>query len=113
MGYLINGKSLLNSDASTVFIDYLAAAPRNREWLVDNPQYRGVGTALVFYAVCHSWLLGLNGRVTLVSLPSERTRKFYAQRSFTKVSESDDGIIEFELEPEAAQRWLKDMGVLS
>lgn len=113
MSYFTNGISLLEMGQSSVFVAHIATAPRNRFWLVDSPKYRGVGSVLLFRAVCHSWILGLLGRVTLVSLPDERTRNFYERRSFTQISAEADGTIEYELEPDAAERWLRERGFLT
>ena len=107
-----DGKSITEAGKPSIFVQYLATAPWNREWLVKPPKFRGAGSALLFQAVCHSWNLGFDGRVTLLSNPSERTREFYKKRSLTQISIADDGMIEFELEPPAAQRWLRYMGVL-
>jgi GNAT superfamily N-acetyltransferase len=112
IAYWTNGKSLLDKDLGTVFVHYLATAPRNRPWLVDLPEYRGVGTALLDIAIRHSYLLGLEGRVTLVSLSSERTRGFYEKFGFSQVGVVDDGMIEYELTTEVAHEWLRQKGHL-
>ena len=113
MTYWTNGKSLLDSELGSVYVQYIATAPRNRPWLVDQPCFQGVGSVLLLYAVCHSYILGLGGRVTLVSLPTEKTKEFYANRGFTKIDEDEDGSMEFELTPEGAERWLREEGLLS
>ncbi|HRA88607.1 MAG TPA: hypothetical protein PK992_11060 [Planctomycetaceae bacterium] len=110
--YLFDGESLLQPGEPSIFVEYLAAAPQNREWLVNPPKYRGVGTALVFYAVCDSWISGRQGRVTLVSLSSEKTREFYTRRGFSEVSTLEDGNVEFEMTSIAAERWLRQRGML-
>jgi len=112
MKVLADGESILEAGKPSVFVQYLATAPWNRKWLVQPAKYRGAGSALLLQAVCYSWNLGFGGRVTLLSKPSERTREFYEKRSFTQISKADDDMIEFELEPPAAERWLRDMGVL-
>jgi hypothetical protein len=61
---------------------------------------------LLLRSVCHSYLLGLGGRVNLMSLPNERTRQFYEHRGFTRLGENDEGMVEFELDEAAAQTWL-------
>ncbi len=76
------------------------------------PTYRGVGTVLLLAAVRHSYLLGLGGRVWLSSLPSERTREFYARRGFQVTFEHDDGTIDFELPTARAVAWLEEEGYL-
>ena len=110
--YLFDGESLLQPGEPSIFVEYLAAAPQNREWMVNPPKYRGVGTALVFYAVCDSWISGRQGRVTLVSLSSEKTREFYTRRGFSEVSTLEDGNVEFEMTSIAAERWLRQRGML-
>lgn len=110
--YLFDGTSLLEPEKHSIFVEYLAAAPQNRDWLVNPPKYRGAGTALVFYVVCESWISGFQGRVTLVSLASEKTRDFYSGRGFLEVSTLEDGNVEFELTPIAAERWLRQRRML-
>jgi len=112
MSYWTNGRSLLDNDLETVFVHHIATAPWNRPWLVEKPRFRGVGTSLLLYAVCHSYLLTLDGRLTLLSLPTEKTREFYLKRGFTTVAKHEDGSIEFELTPENAQRWLQEQGII-
>jgi hypothetical protein len=51
--------------------------------------------------------------VNLVSLPSEKTRRFYERRGFTRLSEDEDGMVEYELDEEAAQRWLQQAGYVT
>jgi hypothetical protein len=109
---LTDGKSIIEAGKPSVFVQYLATAPWNREWLIKPAKFRGAGSTLLFQAVRHSWDLGFNGRVTLLSKASEQIRKFYKKRSFTLISETDDDMIEFELEPPAAERWLRDQGCL-
>ena len=112
IAYRIDFKSFLVPELTSVYVDRLAAAPRNRPWLVADPIYKGSGKGLLLRAVCHSYLLGLGGRVNLVSVPSERTRRFYERRGFAAVREDEDGSIEYELSDEAAQRWLQEEGYL-
>jgi len=109
--YRIDFRSYLAPELTTVFVDRFAVAPRNRRWLVDNPIYGGVGKGLLLRVVCHSYLLGLGGRVNLVSLPSERTRQFYERRGFIAVGEDDEGL-EYELTDQVAKRWLQEEGYL-
>lgn len=47
-------KSRIEQNVGCVYIDLLATAPRNREWLVKNPIYKGIGTELVYWAVRRS-----------------------------------------------------------
>jgi hypothetical protein len=110
--YWTNGKSLLDSELGSVYVQFIATAPRNRPWLVDKPFFQGVGYQLLLYAVCHSYILGLGGRVTLVSLPTEKTKEFYTNRGFTKISEDENGNMEFELMTADAERWLREEGLI-
>jgi GNAT superfamily N-acetyltransferase len=112
IAYRIDFKSFLAPEMTSVYVDRIAVAPRNRPWLVVEPLCRGVGTALLLRAVCHSYLLGLGGRVNLVSLPSDRTRQFYERRGFIAVAEDDEGMVEYELDGQAAQRWIQQEGYL-
>lgn len=111
--YRLDGKSLMEPTSKAVYVVGLASAPHNRSWLCNSPHYRGVGDALLFRAVCHSWLLGFKGRAVLVSFSSPRTVNFYEKRRLRRVSTNDDGTIEFELEPEIAKQWLRSRGVLT
>ena len=63
---------------------------------------------LLLAAVRHSYLLGLGGRVWLSSLPSERTRGFYARRGFQVTCEHEGGMIDFELPNNTAVAWLEE-----
>jgi len=112
IGYRIDAKSFLDAASTTVYVDRIAAAPRNRPWLMANPRCRGVGSGLLLRAVCHSYILGLAGRVSLASLPSERTRAFYDRKGFIITGEDEHGLVRYELSAEAAQRWLQQEGYL-
>jgi GNAT superfamily N-acetyltransferase len=110
--YRIDALSQIDIGEGAVYADRLSTAPRNRPSLVESPSYRGAGTILLLAAVRHSYLLGLGGRVWLSSLPSERTRDFYRNRGFQVISESEDGIIDFELPTATAVAWLEEEGYL-
>ena len=112
MLYRIDAKSQIEEGEGAVYVDRLAAAPRNRPWLAEPPKYRGAGTVLLLAAVRHSYSLGLGGRVWLTSLPSERTRAFYAKRGFLPIFEAEDGMIDFELPSAKAETWLTSEGYL-
>ena len=112
IAYRIDALSRIESGAGAIYADRLAAAPRNRPWLVSAPSYQGVGTALLLATVRHSYLLGLGGRVALASVPSERTRGFYARRGFQVTFEQEDGMIDFELPAATAVAWLEEEGYL-
>lgn len=112
INYRLDGKSLVNNDLGTVFVHHLATATWNRPWLVESPQYRGAGTALLVTAVLHSYSLGLRGRVVVPSLPTEHTRSFYENFGFQQIGEDEGGIIDYELTSDAAQQWLREEGYL-
>ena len=108
----IDAKSQLEPGEGAIYVDRLAAAPRNRPWLVESPNYKGIGTALLLACVRHSYSLGLGGRVWLTSLPSEQTRGFYHKRGFEMIFQEQGGTIDFELPADKAQQWLKREGYL-
>jgi hypothetical protein len=111
--YRIDGRSFVSPDLGTVYIDRIAAAPRNRPWLTPKSRYRGVGTGLLLGSVCHSHTLGLGGRINLHSVPDERTQTYYKKRGFTCIGHPpDDDMVEYELTAEAAQSWLRKEGYL-
>lgn len=111
--YRIDAKSQIEKGKGSVYVDRIATAPQNRPWLSDPPKYKGIGSVLLLAAVRHSYLLGLEGRVWLSSLPSEKTRAFYEAKGFNVIFEEPDGMIDFELPAAAAQEWLKKEGYLS
>lgn len=111
--YRINAESQLEPGRLAIYGEYLATAPRNRPWLVNPPHLRGVGRGLLLAAVTHSYQLGLEGRIWLTSLPSERTRDFYVNLGFEVIFQKPDGTIDFELPSARALEWLKDEGYLS
>ncbi|MFC1758566.1 GNAT family N-acetyltransferase [Planctomycetota bacterium] len=111
--YRIDAKSQIEKGKGAVYVDRIATAPQNRGWLAGPPKYKGIGSVLLLAAVRHSYLLGLEGRVWLSSLPSEKTRGFYRGKGFHVIFEEQDGMIDFELSAAAAQKWLKDKGYLS
>jgi hypothetical protein len=76
MLYRFDARSVLVPDAGAVFVYRLAAAPRNRGWLVQRPAYRGAGTCLLRWAAHHGRLVGFDGRLVLASLPDPRTIRF-------------------------------------
>jgi GNAT superfamily N-acetyltransferase len=112
MTFRVDALSQLEKGLGVVYVDRLAVAPRNRPWLVDPPKYQGIGTVLLFAAVRESYLLGLEGRVWLTSLPSERTREFYRKKGFQEIFSDEDGMIDFELPKEKAEQWLRLKGYL-
>lgn len=112
MTFRIDAISQLEPMQGVVYVERLATAPRNRPWLVDPPEYRGIGSILLLAAVRESYSLGLRGRVWLRSLPSERTREFYRNRGFQEIFTDEDGMIDFELPSNKAEQWLRQEGYL-
>jgi len=107
MIYRVDGQSTLEPGAGAVFIDRLATAPRNRDWLVDSPAFRGGGTTLLSWAAYQSYALGLAGRVVVATLPSPRSIAFYKSAGFKAVKSEKDGMDVFELESAAALNKIK------
>ena len=110
--YSLDGRSALEPGEGVVWAHYLATAPWNRRWLAESPQYSGVGKALLFRAVCHSYLLGLWGRVLLHSVPLERTIAFYRRFGFAETGYQVENMPVFELPRQRALDWMKQAGVL-
>ncbi|KFN48523.1 hypothetical protein N790_01510 [Arenimonas malthae CC-JY-1] len=67
-----------SADDHLVYVDILATAPWNRERLVPQPLYRGVGTVMMAEAINLSFEEGFDGRVGLHALP--KANAFYSQR---------------------------------
>jgi len=65
-------------------------------------------------AVRESYRLGLGGRISLQSLPSENTLRFYQRRGFQRTDLSQDAtnLVDFELPSENALEWLQKEGEL-
>lgn len=112
MVYRIDGKSILQDSCGAVHCEYLATAPRNRDWLVADPCFRGSGTGLLLRAIAHSYQLGLGGRINLFSLPTARTEQWYSKIGFVKTDLDKDGMMLFEISAEKAVGWLKERGLL-
>lgn len=113
MIYLSGVESQLNAQNLCGWIDYLASAPRNREWLVDSPLYKGIGSAFLYWAILRSYRTGLKGRIRLESLPSENTIKFYERKGFVKTNfpASEEGLVSYELPENMAMEILLRGGV--
>ncbi|HEY6802438.1 MAG TPA: hypothetical protein VI306_02560 [Pyrinomonadaceae bacterium] len=107
--YWLNARSFVESEKGAVYVEALSTAPRNRSWLVSSPLYRGVGEGLLVRAAFHSYVVGLEGRVNLLSFRDERTISFYTKRGVESVGE-EDGLEQMELSPTEAFRWLRDEG---
>jgi GNAT superfamily N-acetyltransferase len=112
LAYQFSAKSALEPSEGTVYVGWLATAPRNRGWLVDAPIYRGIGTGLLYWAVRESYNAGLGGRISLESLPTPSTISFYEHKGFvrTDLSQPADNLVEYELPVSAAQAWLQEEG---
>lgn len=70
-------RSRLEQGKSMVYIDYLATAPWNRRSIQELPDYKGVGSVLVRFAILRSHDLEYHGRVGLHALP--RAIDFYTR----------------------------------
>lgn len=44
MAYQLNAKSKIEIGKGSVYVGWLATAPRNRNWLTNAPFYKGIGT---------------------------------------------------------------------
>jgi len=110
MIYHANGRSCLEPGKGAVYGQYLATAPQNRPWLVTDTFCRGVGTGLILYTVCHSYTLGLEGRVALHSFPESVT--FYTDLGFEMTGPEEESTIPCELPREKAAKWIKSEGLL-
>ena len=108
--YRLDTYSFIEAEQGAIYIEGLATAPHNRPWLVDSARYRGVGENLLVRAVAHSYSLGFGGRINLLAFDNERTVSFYEKRGLTLVGFDDEGLPQFELEPEAAVHWLREQG---
>lgn len=107
--YWLNTRSFVENEKGAVYVEALATAPRNRPWLISSPLYRGVGENLLLRATLHSYVVGLEGRVNLLSFHNERTLSFYKKRGFKIVGE-EGGLDQMELAPTEAFEWLRDEG---
>ena len=110
----MNTLSFVEENAEAIFVELLATAPRNRDWLVTTPAYRGVGSGLLRTVVIHSYHLGLEGRVNLVATTDTNSISFYEGKGFVLVGydgdEDEEKLPRFELGADAAQQWLREEG---
>jgi len=67
--------SRLEDNRGLVYIDFLATAPWNRRSIEETVKYKGVGTALLTFAISRSFDLDYNGRIGLHALP--KAENFY------------------------------------
>ena len=114
MTFKFNAISKLEENEGSVYVEWLASAPRNRNWLTTRPKYQGIGTVLLSWAVRQSYLAGLGGRISLQSLPTQNTLKFYITKGLirTDLTQPSTGLIDFELPTSAAIEWLRKEGDL-
>jgi GNAT superfamily N-acetyltransferase len=114
MVYQFNAKSKLEPNKGIVYVGWLASAPRNRNWLVKQPFYKGVGTMLLYWAIRESYDAGLGGRISLQSLPTPSTVQFYKNKGLvrTDLSQPANDLVDYELPESAALTWLQKQGDL-
>lgn len=112
MLYQIDALSQLDSGQSAVYISRLATAPWNRPWLIANPRFSRIGTALLNRAVHHSHLLGLKGRVILSTLPE--ASQFYERKGFVETGVKDaEELTYLELPAVEARMILREEGLIT
>lgn len=114
MAYQLNAESKIEIGKGSVYVGWLATAPRNRNWLTNAPFYKGIGTVLLYQAVIDSYQSGLEGRISLQSLPNSNTIQFYENKGFvrTDLTQPLTDLIDYELPKSAAVLWLKKQGGL-
>jgi len=71
-----------------VYVDGIATAPWNREFIQRPPKLKGVGTILLAFARNRSLELGYEGRVGLHSLPG--AEKFYDNQGMLDLGRDED-----------------------
>lgn len=106
--------SALDPAKKAIFVDRIASAPANREYreyLVQASRFRGVGDALLRYAVAESWFYTFGGCVNLFPVANV---DFYLKRNFkpTTVLDPKTGDVLYELSDADAESWLRECGVL-
>lgn len=109
--YRVGVDSALDPAKKAIFVDRIASAPANREYLVQAPRFRGVGDALLRYAVAESWFYTFGGCVNLFPVANV---DFYLKRNFkpTNVLDPKTGDVLYELSDADAESWLRECGVL-
>ena len=80
--------SRLSEGKRLVYVDGIATAPWNREFVPNPPKVKGVGTALLAFARTRSLELGYEGRVGLHSLPG--AEKFYERQGMFDLGQEED-----------------------
>jgi hypothetical protein len=111
MIYWIGARSVLCPGQLVVYIDRLATAPANREKLVTQARFQGVGRSLVRYAMIESFNNRCDGRLTAYPIANE---SFYGEQGFQKTDEFHQGeqTFLFEVTAETAQQTLRTLGVI-
>jgi len=92
----------LEPDMPMVYCHRLATATWNRQTLVSEPCFRGVGTGLLRMAVLHSRYLNCGGRIALEVDPGTPAREWYLDFGFVPVSEAEGKMSELELPSDVA-----------
>jgi hypothetical protein len=104
MIYRVDAISVLQEGCKAVYVERLAAAPRNRDWPTKPPLYRHVGENLIRWAAYHSIQLGFKGTVNLARVDTDVARGFYRAMNFVETSVEEDGMVICELSPESAAK---------
>ena len=114
MVYQFNAKSKLEPNKESVYVGWLASAPRNRNWLVSQTFYKGVGTMLLYWALRESYDAGLGGRISLQSLSTPSTVQFYENKGLVRIdlTQPTNDLVDYELPESAALAWLQKQGDL-
>ncbi|SRR5579883_1540987 len=85
---IANSPSRLEVGKNLIYLTLVSVAPWNRVSTVGKRNYKGVRTALLFFAILHSFHLGFEGRIALHSLKS-------AESFFKKMPFFDGGCDSF------------------
>ncbi|WP_413173943.1 hypothetical protein [Anabaena azotica] len=75
-----NYESRLALGQNIIYVNLLTVAPWNRLDLKQTPDYKGIGTTLITFAVIHSMNLGFEGRIGLHSV--KESEYFYEKMNF-------------------------------
>ena len=92
--------AIVHKDYDYLEVDFMATAPGNI-LLQQRSSLKGAGTTLMEELVKESRDLGCGGRLKLYAIP--RAKQFYTNIGFVETDEGD-----WELTPEAAQRFLEE-----
>ncbi len=92
--------AIVHKDYDYLEVDFIATAPWNI-LLHQRESLKGAGTTLMEELVKESTDLGFGGRLKLYAIP--RAKRFYTDIGFVETDEGD-----WELNPEAAQRFLEE-----